>query len=178
MAHARDRRADPARALVPTRRFFGEEREKARIRAAMGAYLSEKVMNKVLEHPDNLKLGGIKQEITIMFCDLRGFTTYCDERDPQETMDTLNEYMETMTQVVFQHEGTIDKYIGDCIMAFWNAPEAQPDHAQKAVVCAMDMRVALAEFQRSSGRARPRARSNAASAFTPARRWSATWVQA
>lgn len=133
--------------LVPARRFFGEEREKARIKVIMQAYLSDKVMNKVLEHPDNLKLGGVKQEITIMFCDIRGFTAYCDERDPQETMDVLNEYMETMTQVVFDHDGTIDKYIGDCIMAFWNAPELQPDHAQRAVRCAMEMRVALTDFK-------------------------------
>jgi adenylate cyclase len=132
---------------VPTKRFFGEEREKRRIRGAMGAYLSEKVMAKVLEHPDNLKLGGVKQEITIMFCDIRGFTAYCDNRDPQETMDVLNDYMEVMTQVVFKHEGTIDKYIGDCIMAFWNAPELQPDHAQRAVLCAMEMRQALAAFK-------------------------------
>jgi adenylate cyclase len=132
--------------LVPARGFFGEEREKARIKGIMQAYLSDKVMQKILEHPDNLKLGGIKQEITIMFCDIRGFTAYCDERDPQETMDVLNEYMETMTQVVFRHDGTIDKYIGDCIMAFWNAPELQPDHAQKAVRCAMEMRLALADF--------------------------------
>jgi adenylate cyclase len=133
---------------VPMRRFFGEEREKARIKGIMQAYLSDKVMQKILEHPDNLKLGGVKQEITIMFCDIRGFTTYCDERDPQETMDVLNDYMETMTQVVFRHDGTIDKYIGDCIMAFWNAPGLQPDHAQKAVLCAMEMRLALAEFQK------------------------------
>jgi adenylate cyclase len=132
---------------VPTKRFFGEEREKRRIRTAMGAYLSEKVMAKVLEHPDNLKLGGVKQEITIMFCDIRGFTAYCDNRDPQETMDVLNDYMEVMTQVVFKHEGTIDKYIGDCIMAFWNAPEPQPDHAQRAVLCAIEMRKALAHFK-------------------------------
>jgi adenylate cyclase len=131
---------------VPTRRFFGEEREKMRIKGAMRAYLSDKVMAKVLEHPDNLKLGGIKEVITIMFCDIRGFTAYCDERDPQETMDVLNEYMETMTQVVFKHDGTIDKYIGDCIMAFWNQPELQPDHPQRAVQCAMEMRAALAEF--------------------------------
>jgi adenylate cyclase len=132
---------------VPTQRFFGEEREKLRVKNAMRAYLSDKVMNKVLEHPDNLKLGGVKQEITIMFCDIRGFTAYCDERDPAETMDVLNDYMEAMTQVVFRNDGTIDKYIGDCIMAFWNAPELQPDHADMAVRCAMEMRVALAEFK-------------------------------
>jgi adenylate cyclase len=137
---------------VPTQRFFGEEREKLRVKNAMRSYLSEKVMNKVLEHPDNLKLGGVKQEITIMFCDIRGFTAYCDERDPAETMDVLNEYMEAMTQVVFRNDGTIDKYIGDCIMAFWNAPELQADHADMAVRCAMEMRVALAEFKA----ARPR----------------------
>lgn len=134
---------------VPMRRFFGEEREKKRIQGAMSAYLSEKVMAKVLEHPDNLKLGGEKQAITVMFCDIRGFTKFCDERDPAETVEVLNAYMEAMTQVVFRHDGTIDKYIGDCIMAFWNAPEAQPDHAQRAVSCAVEMREALRKFHAS-----------------------------
>jgi adenylate cyclase len=133
--------------VIPTRRFFGEEREKQRVRRAMGAYLSEKVMNKVLAHPDNVKLGGVKQVITIMFCDIRGFTAYCDNRDSQEVLTVLNEYMEEMTQVVFKYDGTVDKYIGDCIMAFWNAPDAQPDHAQRAVCCAMEMRYALANFK-------------------------------
>jgi len=132
---------------VPTKRFFGEEREKLRVRGAMRAYLSEKVMNKVLEHPDNVKLGGVKQVITIMFCDIRGFTKYCDNRDSAEVLSVLNDYMEEMTQVVFKYDGTVDKYIGDCIMAFWNAPELQPDHAQRAVCCAMEMRYALANFK-------------------------------
>ena len=132
---------------VSTQGLWGEGKEKARIKAAMSAYLSEKVMNKVLEHPDNVKLGGIKQEISIMFCDIRGFTQYCDERDPAETVEVLNEYMEQMTQVVFKYDGTIDKYIGDCIMAFWNAPQPQADHAQRAVCCAMEMRYALANFK-------------------------------
>ena len=133
--------------IIPTKRFFGEEREKQRVRRAMGAYLSEKVMNKVLAHPDNVKLGGIKQVITIMFCDIRGFTAYCDNRDSQEVLTVLNEYMEEMTQVVFKYDGTVDKYIGDCIMAFWNAPDIQADHAQRAVCCAMEMRYALANFK-------------------------------
>jgi adenylate cyclase len=133
--------------VVPTKRFFGEEREKQRVKRAMSAYLSEKVMNKVLAHPDNVKLGGVKQIITIMFCDIRGFTAYCDNRDSQEVLTVLNEYMEEMTQVVFKYDGTVDKYIGDCIMAFWNAPELQSDHAQRAVCCAMEMRYALANFK-------------------------------
>jgi len=132
---------------VPSKGFFGEEREKTRIKNVLRANLSEKIMNKMLEHPDNVKLGGMKQEISIMFCDIRGFTQYCDERDPQETVEVLNEYMEAMSQVVLKYDGTIDKYIGDCIMAFWNAPQPQPDHAQRAVCCAMEMRYALANFK-------------------------------
>ena len=133
--------------LIPLSRFFGEGREKTRIKNALRACLSEKIMTKVLEHPDNLKLGGTKQQITVMFCDIRGFTPYCDERDPAETMEVLNEYFEAMTQVVFKYDGTIDKYIGDCIMAFWNAPQPQIDHAQRAVCCAMEMRYTLANFK-------------------------------
>ena len=132
---------------VPTKRFFGEEREKLRVKKMMGAYLSDKIMAKLLSHPDGFKLGGVKQVITIMFCDIRGFTAYCDNRDPQEVLNVVNEYFEEMTQVVFKYEGTVDKYIGDCIMAFWNAPEDQPDHAQRAVCCAMEMRYALANFK-------------------------------
>lgn len=132
---------------VPSKRFFGEEREKIRLKNAMRACLSEKIMVKMLEHPDNVKLGGTKQEITVMFCDIRGFTKYCDNRDSAEVMDVLNDYMEAMTQVVFKYDGTVDKYIGDCIMAFWNAPQPQPDHAQRAVCCAMEMRYALATFK-------------------------------
>ncbi|MCE0484900.1 MAG: CHASE2 domain-containing protein [Methylacidiphilales bacterium] len=133
--------------VIPTKRFFGEEREKRIIKAAMSASLSEKVMKHMLAHPDNVKLGGVKRPITVMFCDIRGFTKYCDNRDSSEVMDVLNDYMEEMTAVVFKYDGTVDKYIGDCIMAFWNAPDDQPDHAQRAVCCAMEMRYALAAFK-------------------------------
>ncbi len=133
--------------VIPTRRFFGEEREKRRIKNVLRVNLSEKVMIKMLAHPDNVKLGGTKQEITVMFCDIRGFTKYCDDRDPQEVLNVVNDYFEEMTQVVFKYDGTVDKYIGDCIMAFWNAPDLQPDHAQRAVCCAIEMRYALANFK-------------------------------
>ncbi len=132
---------------VPTKRFFGEEREKLRVKKMMGAYLSDKIMAKLLANPDGVKLGGTKQVITIMFCDIRGFTAYCDNRDPEEVLHVVNDYFEEMTKVVFKYEGTVDKYIGDCIMAFWNAPDDQPDHAQRAVCCAMEMRYALANFK-------------------------------
>lgn len=127
--------------------YFGENKQKQQIKAAMAAYIPERVMQRVLEHPEMLKLGGDKRELTVLFCDIRGFTKYCDNRDPQEVVAVLNEYMEIMSDVIFQFEGTIDKYIGDCIMAFWNAPEDQPDHAQRAVTCAIAMRYALATYK-------------------------------
>lgn len=133
--------------LVTAKRYFGEEAQKRQIKAAMGAYLPEKVMQRVLEHPDQLKLGGDNRELSVLFCDIRGFTKYCDGREPEAVVGVLNEYMEVMSNVIFKYEGTIDKYIGDCIMAFWNAPEDQPDHAQRAVCCAMEMRYALANYK-------------------------------
>lgn len=133
--------------LVTAKRYFGEEAQKRQIKTAMGAYLPEKVMQRVLEHPDQLKLGGDNRELSVLFCDIRGFTKYCDGREPEAVVGVLNEYMEVMSNVIFKYEGTIDKYIGDCIMAFWNAPEDQPDHAQRAVCCAMEMRYALANYK-------------------------------
>ncbi len=127
--------------------YFGENRQKRQIKAAMAAYLPAKILDRVLTHPDALKLGGTKRELTVLFCDIRGFTKYCDNKDPQEVVSVLNEYMEVMSEVIFQHEGTIDKYIGDCIMAFWNAPEDQPGHAQRAVNCAIAMRYALSNYK-------------------------------
>lgn len=133
--------------LSTTKLYFGEDKQKRQIKAAMAAYIPEKVMQRVLEHPDNLKLGGTKRDLSVLFCDIRGFTKYCDKRDPEDVVGVLNEYMEVMSNVIFKYDGTIDKYIGDCIMAFWNAPEDQPDHAQRAVCCAMEMRYALANYK-------------------------------
>lgn len=133
--------------LSTTKLYFGEDKQKRQIKAAMAAYIPEKVMQRVLEHPDNLRLGGTNRELSILFCDIRGFTKYCDNRAPEDVVGVLNEYMEVMSNVIFKYEGTIDKYIGDCIMAFWNAPEDQPDHAQRAVCCAMEMRYALANYK-------------------------------
>lgn len=133
--------------LIIAKLYFGEESQKRQIKAMMAASIPEKVMQRLLEHPDQLKLGGTKRELSVLFCDIRGFTKYCDKREPEDVVGVLNEYMEVMSNVIFKYEGTIDKYIGDCIMAFWNAPEDQPDHAQRAVCCAMEMRYALANYK-------------------------------
>ncbi|MEM1057991.1 MAG: adenylate/guanylate cyclase domain-containing protein [Verrucomicrobiota bacterium] len=132
---------------VTTHRYFIEDRDKRFIKTAMGAYLPRRVMENVLEDPEALALGGTRREITALFCDIRGFTKYCDARQPEEVVAVLNEYLDVMSEVILRYEGTIDKYIGDCIMAFWNAPDDQPDHAQRAVCCAMEMRYALANYK-------------------------------
>jgi adenylate cyclase len=83
--------------------------------------------------------------MTVMFCDLRGFTTLSHSMDPQSLVAYINEYMTAMTDVIFRHDGVLDKYIGDEIMAFWNAPRDQPDHAQRACQAALEM---VQELQR------------------------------
>jgi adenylate cyclase len=132
---------------VMVRRYLGERTDKLAVRKALGSYLSEKVLAEVLNNPNGVNLGGTKKEITVLFSDIRGFTRYCDERDPAEVVDVLNEYLEVMTEVIIKYDGTIDKYVGDAIMAFWGAPQDQPDHAQRAVCAAVEMRYALANFK-------------------------------
>jgi len=134
-------------ASVTLHRYFIEDSDKRFIKMAMGAYLPKRVMENVLNDPRALALGGGRKEISVLFCDIRGFTKYCDAREPEDVVAVLNEYLDVMSEVILKYEGTIDKYIGDCIMAFWNAPDDQPDHAQRAVCCAMEMRYALANYK-------------------------------
>lgn len=134
-------------AAVESIRYAGGEKEKEKIKQVMASYISRKVMDEVLANPEKLKLGGENREISVLFCDIRGFTKYCQNRDPQEVVAVLNEYLGVMTDVIFKYDGTLDKYIGDCIMAFWNAPKEQLDHAQRAVCCAIEMRYALAAYK-------------------------------
>jgi len=127
-------------------RYFGEEKEKRRIRSIMSVYLSEKIMSQVLAKPENLELGGVRKDVTVLFSDIRGFTTYSDATEPEDVTALLNEYFEVMVEAVFKYDGTLDKFIGDAIMAFWGAPEAQEDHAQRAVRAAIEMRRAIGLF--------------------------------
>ncbi len=94
-------------------------------------------MEQVLAHPEKLKLGGERKELTVLFSDIRGFTTLSERMTPEQLVSFINQYLTPMTDIVFANGGTLDKYIGDAIMAFWGAPVDQPDHALRACRAAL-----------------------------------------
>ncbi|OGS17574.1 MAG: hypothetical protein A2219_01340 [Elusimicrobia bacterium RIFOXYA2_FULL_50_26] len=120
-------------------KYIVEEKEKRHIKKTFGQYLSPRVMEQVLSDPGYLKLGGQKQNLTVLFSDIRNFTTMTEASDSVELVSQLNEYLSKMVEVVFRHDGTLDKFIGDAVMAIWGAPIPQNDHARRAVHCAIDM---------------------------------------
>jgi adenylate cyclase len=121
--------------------------EKARLRETFQHYLDASVMEQVLEHPEKLKLGGERKEVTVLFSDIRGFTTLSERMSPEQLVSFINEYLTPMTDVVFANGGTLDKYIGDAIMCFWGAPVDQPDHALRACSAALGFLEKLRELQ-------------------------------
>ncbi|MDQ7249408.1 CHASE2 domain-containing protein [Dongia sedimenti] len=123
--------------------FLRTEREKRLIRSTFSMYLSPEMVDQLAERPELAKLGGENREITVMFSDIRGFTKLSEGLDPQELTHVINAFLTPMTKLIQQHNGTIDKYIGDCIMAFWNAPLDVPHHAREAVRTAVEMRRTL-----------------------------------
>jgi adenylate cyclase len=132
--------------FVAVYRALVEEKEKRRVRGAFQQYLSPEVIRRLLENPELVKPR--KTEITVMFSDVRGFTSISEKLDAQELAGLLNEYLTDMTQIVFRHEGTLDKYIGDAVMAFWGAPFEDRDHATKGCHAALEMIARLKEMQK------------------------------
>lgn len=120
------------------------ERDRRRITDTFGRYLSPKVVAKLAEKPGAVELGGETREMTFHFCDIRGFTTISEKFDPHGLTVFINKFLTPMTETILEHDGTIDKYMGDCIMAFWNAPMDVPDHARKACAAALKMHERLA----------------------------------
>ncbi|MBW6485647.1 MAG: adenylate/guanylate cyclase domain-containing protein [Syntrophobacterales bacterium] len=120
-------------------RYVTEEREKKKIRGAFQYYLTASVVNEILKDPSKLKLGGDKKNLSVMFSDIRGFTSISEQLAPEQLVQLLNEYLTAMTNIVFKHEGLLDKYIGDAIMAVFGAPLDQPDHARRACLTAVEM---------------------------------------
>jgi adenylate cyclase len=125
-------------------RAMTEERDKKFIRETFGKYVSPKVVDQLVEDPP--ELGGVDKELTVMFSDIRGFTSLSERMTPQELINHLNVYLTAMTDIILEYGGTLDKYIGDAIMAFWGAPLRQDDHALRACKCALRQMERLAEL--------------------------------
>jgi adenylate cyclase len=132
--------------LVSLYRVLVEEKEKRRVRTAFGQYLSPEVVRRLLLNPGLVEPR--KTEITVMFSDIRGFTTISEKLDAQELALFLNQYLSDMTHVVFERRGTLDKYIGDAVMAFWNAPFEEEQHATLACHTALDMMAGVHQMQK------------------------------
>lgn len=124
--------------------YSTEGRQKRFIKNAFSQYLSPAVIDELLLNPDKLKLGGEKREITIFFSDLEGFTRISEGLDPEKLTAFLNHYLSAMTDIILESGGTVDKYEGDAIIAFWNAPLRLDDHADRAVQAALQCQDALA----------------------------------
>jgi len=120
-------------------RYLTEEREKKWVRNAFQHYLNPSVIATVLKDPSNLSLSGEKKELTVLFSDIRGFTTISEGLEPEVLSRALNTYLDKMTAIVFAHDGVLDKYIGDAVMAIWGAPMPQADHSKRACRAALDM---------------------------------------
>jgi adenylate cyclase len=126
--------------------FFAETRSKRQITKLFGQYVPPELAAEMSQDPAHYTMEGQSRDMTVLFSDIRGFTNFSEKLPPTELAEVLNAYLSTMTRIVQQQRGTIDKYIGDAIMAFWNAPVDLADHATRAVQTALDMQAALPQL--------------------------------
>jgi adenylate cyclase len=132
--------------------FLFTELERSRVRGAFAQYLSPEMVNRLAESSESLVLGGERKEMTFLFSDIRGFTKISEQYkdDPEALTQLINELLTVLSNAILEQGGTIDKYMGDCIMAFWNAPTDQADHRQLAIQAAHSMNEALDEFNQET----------------------------
>src|SRR6202167_4984799 len=136
----------PNVSLVALYRVLIEEQEKRKVRGAFQQYVSPEVIRRVLSDPGLVTPR--KTEITVLFSDVRGFTTISESLDAQDLARLLNGYLTEMTRIIFKHQGTLDKYIGDAVMAIWGAPFTEPKHGERCCRAAIAMVARLAELQK------------------------------
>ncbi|MDY6934263.1 MAG: adenylate/guanylate cyclase domain-containing protein [Spirochaetota bacterium] len=137
-------------------RVLTEQREKKYIRQTFSKFVSKSVVDDLLKNPEKLKLGGEKKILTVLFSDIRGFTSISEKMTPEGLVEHLNEYLESMTDITFKYYGTLDKYVGDEIMAFWGAPISQEDHALLACKAALEMMIKLDDLNKKwRGKGKP-----------------------
>lgn len=130
--------------------YASTAKERRFIEQSFSRYLAPQVINELIKNPAKLRLGGEIKEITVLFSDIRGFTTFSEKMEPQELTGFLNNYLTRMTGIILKNGGLIDKYIGDAIMAFWGAPLENQKHAENALKSSLDICAALEEFNRQN----------------------------
>ncbi|UCH48031.1 MAG: CHASE2 domain-containing protein [Betaproteobacteria bacterium] len=119
--------------------YFVESRAKHQITSRFGQYVPAAVVEEMSRHHETISMEGERRELSVLFSDIRGFTSISERLGAKELTSLMNQLMTPLTQLVYQYRGTIDKYMGDCLMAFWGAPLKDPEHAQKAVLCGLEM---------------------------------------
>jgi len=119
--------------------FLAEERERLRLKKAFQSYVAPEVVNQIIRHPERLRLGGERRELSILFSDIRGFTSLSEGMAPEALVEVLHDFLDPMSEIIVKHGGTLDKYIGDAIMALFGAPLDVPDHSPKACRTALEM---------------------------------------
>jgi len=122
-----------------TSSYLAEKKEKKHIVESFGKYVSPVIVEELVKHPETLKLGGERKEITVLFSDIRGFTAISEKLKPEDLVDLLNAYLTEMTDIIMDNKGLVDKYMGDAIMAFWGAPLDEKNHAALACKTAVEM---------------------------------------
>ena len=128
--------------------FWREERARAYIHRAFDRYLSPDLVNRIAADPSSLELGGEERDMTVMFCDIRGFSRISEKLTPRQLIAFLIEFLTPTTDVLLAHKATIDKFIGDAILAFWNAPLDDPDHARNAALGVLALKAKVAELNK------------------------------
>ena len=131
--------------------YLKTEDERREIRKAFTRYLSPILVDRLAKDPSLLKLGGEKKEMTVLFADIRNFTAVAEQMEAQALTQFINRFLTPMTDIVMKNGGTIDEYMGDCVMAFWNAPLAEPEHAARACRAALEMQAHLVQRNRELG---------------------------
>lgn len=129
--------------------YYREEQQRSYIHSAFDRFLSPEMVRQIADDPGKLELGGEERDMSVLMCDIRGFSRISEQYSPREVIDFLIEFLTPMSDILLSHKATLDKYIGDAILAFWNAPLDDPDHHRNAARAALAMGDALAELNRT-----------------------------
>ena len=134
-------------ALNMTYGYFVETRGKRQITGLFGQYVPPELVDEMARNPEHFSMEGESREMTVLFTDVRGFTTISEGLDPKQLSQLMNEFLTPLTETIYRHRGTIDKYMGDCIMAFWGAPLPDAQHARNGILAGLEMHAKLRQLQ-------------------------------